>query len=488
MPWTPSQLRQEARGFMRSMAKPTPVPSAASSLQFFFAEALAQIAEAVIVIDGQARLRYLNAAAEQIIGCQAHHTIPKLLSEVLSIVDVLSGNDFGEAIADAHNAVPGRTGFRRALLLGCADRPRVIEYCVTAIRHRVDHAGGSVIVFRDLMKLRHSEQALEVSAATHMASTAALHEERERARVTLNSIGDAVISTDFRGRVTFLNAIAEKLSGWTVQRAAGQPLEEVFPLLHCQSRGRIACPAMRAIIEDHICRSEDAAMLVRPDGSEIAVEHSASPIHDVGGGVIGVVLVAHDVTVARNQADILTRLALYDNLTGLPNRTLLFDRLEHALHGTQRTKGVIAVLFIDLDRFKIVNDTDGHAVGDRLLQQVARRLTACVRSTDTVSRHGGDEFVVLLPDVHSAADAAICADSIVAALNQPFEIAGRNYFIGASIGIATQQCSQGEVAALLKNADIAMYHAKSAGRNQVCVFSEDLANDVECRIAGHSGS
>jgi len=452
-------------------------------LKAFLEEALSQTADAVITIDVAGRVQYMNPAVEKITGCVAERVIGELLTDVISIVDVLTGKDFVEAIADAHSAVCGSRDFRRALLLGGEGHPKVIDYRVTAIQNGVGSIEGTVIVFRDLMKLRNSEQALEVSEATHLANTAALHEERERARVTLNSIGDAVISTDFRARVTFLNAVAENMTGWTLQRATGRPLDEVFPLLCLETRERTSCPAVQAIIENHICRSGAAAVLVRPDGTEVAVDYSVSPIHDASGGVIGVVMVAHDVTIARNQADTLARMALYDSLTGLPNRTLLADRLEHALNGSQRRGRVTSLLFIDLDRFKGVNDTDGHAVGDQLLQQVAHRLVTCVRTTDTVSRHGGDEFVVLLPDVHSTEDAAICAGNIIGALNQPFEINGREYLIGASIGIATQKDSQEDAATLLKYADIAMYHAKSAGRNRVSIFSQSMIYDFEHSLA-----
>ncbi len=448
-------------------------------LQSCFEQALSQIAEAVVAIDAQGRVRYMNEAAEQLAECPAEQAKSRLLGAVLSIVDVLSGKDFADAIADAHLAAPESRAFRRALLLGGQGQPKIIDYRVTAVGTGAS-APGTVIVVRDLMKQRGFEQALELSAASQLASTAALHEERERARVTLNSIGDAVVSTDFRGRVTFLNKIAENLIGWTLESAAGRALGEVFPLLDRQTRVRIQCPAMRAIIEDHTCRSAATEVLVRPDGTEIAVDHSASPIHDAAGGVIGVVMVINDATDARNHADTLTRLALYDALTGLPNRTLLADRLQHALHGVQRSSRVVSILFIDLDRFKAVNDTHGHAVGDRLLQQLAGRLLSCVRGTDTVARLGGDEFVVLLPDVHSAEDAVVCAGNIITALNPPFAIAGRAYRIGASIGIAaTQPGSSSDGAVLLKQADIAMYHAKSAGRNRVSKFALDMTYDPE---------
>jgi diguanylate cyclase (GGDEF)-like protein/PAS domain S-box-containing protein len=472
---------------MRSVAKSKAVLHRPESLQCFFAEALSQVTDAVIATDVSGRVRYMNSAAERLSGRPAADAIMKRLPEVFSIVDVSTGKDFSDAIDEAHGATGQNRDFRRALLLGCDERPKVIEYCVTPVRSSMISDAGCVVVFRDLMKLRNSEQALEISEATQLASTAALHEERERARVTLNAIGDAVISTDFRARVTFLNPIAEQMTGWTLEMATGRTLHEVFPVLDSRTRERIACPAMQAIIEDHTCRSGTTGVLVRPDGSEIAVDHTASPIHDAGGGVIGVVLVAHDVTAARNQADTLARLALYDSLTGLPNRALLADRLEHALHSSRRSGLMTALLFIDLDRFKAVNDTDGHAVGDLLLQQVAQRLLGCVRNTDTVSRHGGDEFVVLLPDVHSLQDAEVCASKIIAAVNQPVAIEARDYLIGASIGIAAQQSFHEDAATLIKQADAAMYHAKSAGRNRISVFSQSMIHDLEHSLAA-SGS
>ena len=465
---------------MRVSTKKKVVP-APLALETFFEEALSQIAEAIVVVDCMGRVQYMNAAAEQTSGWAALRALGKLLSTVLSIVDAASGADFAQAINEAQ--LSAVDSYRRALLLGCEQHPKIIDYRVTAIAGESSSPVGCIIVFRDLMQVRISEKALEISAARESASVAALLEERERARVTLNSIGDAVLSTDFRGRVTFLNANAETLTGWTLSLAAGCPLDEVFPLFENPSRARIACPAMRAIIEDDTCRSGSAEVLVRRDGSEIPVDHSTSPIHDATGGVIGVVMVAHDVTAARNQADNLARLALYDGLTNLPNRTLLSDRLAQALHGAQRNRRLVAVLFVDLDRFKLVNDTDGHAVGDRLLQLVAQRLLACVRSTDTVTRHGGDEFVVLLPDVHCVKDAEVCGANIVAALNKPFTIEGRQYNIGASVGIASQPASPGDL--LLKHADIAMYTAKSSGRNRVVSFSQEMKDESEHRLAAH---
>jgi diguanylate cyclase (GGDEF)-like protein/PAS domain S-box-containing protein len=327
------------------------------------------------------------------------------------------------------------------------------------------------------MRRRASELALEASEETLLANAAALFEEKERAQVTLNSIGDAVISTDFRGRITFMNVIAEKMTGWSLSEASGRPLDEIFFLVDSTTREQLKSPAMQAIIENHPVSLETARVLIRKDGVQLAIEDSASPIHDNSGGVVGAVMVAHDVTVAREQADRFERLALYDILTGLPNRSLLGDRLDQAVERAHRTGCVVALLFLDLDRFKPVNDSKGHAIGDQLLKLVASRLLTCVRSSDTVSRYGGDEFIIMLPDIVHTEDAAKCAQKALAAINAPFEVNGLQLQIGASIGIASCPRDATNSLMLIKYADAAMYRVKSTGRNTFLFFAADMITE-----------
>jgi diguanylate cyclase (GGDEF)-like protein/PAS domain S-box-containing protein len=313
--------------------------------------------------------------------------------------------------------------------------------------------------------------ALEIRADSTLADSEALFEERERAQVTLNAIGDAVISTDFRGRVTYVNGVAAKITGWAQADASGCLLEEICVLRHSASGEQIPCPTTRAIIDDCTVRLASECSLIRPDGTEIAVEVTASPIHDKQGGVVGAVMVARDVTVARDFTDRLARLALYDMLTDLPNRALFADRLDQALVRATRTNSLVSLLFIDLDGFKPVNDSLGHATGDVLLKAVAQRLLTCVRGTDTVSRHGGDEFIILLTDLEDAKSAALCADKVKAALAAPFALGSVEVQITASIGIASFPDHAADGAALLKCADAAMYRAKAAGRNTYQLYS-----------------
>jgi PAS domain S-box-containing protein len=216
-----------------------------------------------------------------------------------------------------------------------------------------------------------------------------LFEEKERAQVTLNSIGDAVISTDVGGRVTYLNAVAESLTGWSLQEAAGRPLEEVFRVADATTRESVRNPMTLAILQNKTVGLASNCVLIRRDGTEAAIEDSAAPIHNRRGHVTGAVMVFRDVSVARALSLKMAHLAHHDSLTDLPNRVLLSDRLNQALSLAHRHQKKLALLFLDLDRFKSINDSLGHAIGDRLLQSVAERLLSCVRSSDTVSRQGG---------------------------------------------------------------------------------------------------
>src|SRR5256885_9504406 len=239
----------------------------------------------------------------------------------------------------------------------------------------------------------------------------ALFLERERAQVTLNSIGDAVISTDVAGRLTYLNVVAESMTGWSRQEACGRPLQEGFRIIDGDSREPALDPLAMAILYKRSVGLGANSVLIRRDGYESAIEDTAAPIYDRRGQVTGAVIVFHDVAVARAMSLRMSYLAQHDFLTELPNRMLLNDRLTQAIASAQRHRTLLAVLFLDVDHFKHINDSLGHAIGDRLLTSIGQRLVACVRRSDTVSRQGGDEFVILLSEVAPAADAAFTADN-----------------------------------------------------------------------------
>jgi diguanylate cyclase (GGDEF)-like protein/PAS domain S-box-containing protein len=303
----------------------------------------------------------------------------------------------------------------------------------------------------------------------------ALFEEKEFAQITLNSIGDAVVSTDVSGKVTYLNAVAEILTGWSLKEARGRPLEDVFRIIDATTRNTAQNPMMLAIRANKATALTSNCVLIRRDGVESGIEDSTAPIHDRQGAVTGAVMVFHDVSAARAMTLKMSYLAQHDSLTDLPNRVLLNDRLSEAISLSSRYQRKLALLFIDLDHFKHINDSLGHPVGDRLLQLVARRIFSCVRGSDTVGRQGGDEFVVLLWEVRHAEDAAITAAKILETLRLSYEIDAHQLHITASIGIATYPDDGTDAETLMKKADLAVYHAKETGRDSYQFFRSEMS-------------
>jgi diguanylate cyclase (GGDEF)-like protein/PAS domain S-box-containing protein len=307
-----------------------------------------------------------------------------------------------------------------------------------------------------------------------VAAEESLFMERERAQVTLESMGDGVVSTDRAGHVTYLNPVAEKMTGWSREEALGRPIGDVFRVVDITTREPLVRnPMDLAIEQDQAVALVANSVLVRRDGSECAVEDSAAPIHSRDGRVIGAVMVFRDVSKVREVALKMSHLAQHDFLTNLANPVLFKDRVTQAIALARRHDTQIAVLFMDLDHFKHVNDSLGHAMGDKLLQAVAHRLKACVRDSDTICRKGGDEFAVLLPEITHVQDAAASADKLIAAMRVAHHIAGQELVVTASIGISFYPRDGTDVETLLSSADAAMYEAKKHGRNQYRVWRQE---------------
>jgi diguanylate cyclase (GGDEF)-like protein/PAS domain S-box-containing protein len=298
----------------------------------------------------------------------------------------------------------------------------------------------------------------------------ALFGEKERAEVTLNCIGDAVACTDTAGNVSFLNLSAERMTGWPLQESLGRPMTEVLRIMDSTSRDVISDPLGKGdgdCMDVHLVSNR---ILVRRDGFEIPIEGSIAPIHNREGVPTGAVTVFRDVGATREMALQMVHAAEHDFLTGLPNRMLFNDRVSQAIALTARRREKGAVLFLDLDGFKHINDSLGHPIGDKLLRSVARRLVDCVRSTDTVSRQGGDEFVVLLPEMELAAEAAITARRMLKAVAEPHSIGKHDLHITTSIGISVYPDDGANAETLIKNADTAMYQAKENGSHSYQFF------------------
>ena len=298
--------------------------------------------------------------------------------------------------------------------------------------------------------------------------------ETARAEQTLAAIADAVLSTDSSGRITYLNAVAENLTGWSHREAAGRPVAEILRIINGTTRQPLENP-MPAAMREHKAMSLPAnCTLLRRDGSEVPIEDSTAPIYDSQGETTGAVMVFHDVSAARRSAAQISHLAHHDFLTDLPNRMLLDDRLQQALALAHRHQYRIAVLFLDLDRFKHINDSLGHVIGDQLLQAVASRLQRCVRRSDTVGRRGGDEFLVILSEVEHEKDAGIIAAKLLAVLTVPYRIARHDLHVPVSIGVSLYPDDGEDAQELINNADTAMYHAKQNGRNNYQFFRREM--------------
>ena len=257
------------------------------------------------------------------------------------------------------------------------------------IAKRAVHGGAQDYLLKESLNSQLLGRAIR-NMIERKAAEEALFSEKERAQITLNSIGDGVLSTDIAGNVVYLNQVAEKMTGWSRDEASGRPFPEVLQIIEGATRELTRNPMELAIQQNKTVNLTANCVLIRRDGFEFAIEDSASPIHDREGRVSGAVIVFRDVSVARAIASQMSHLAHYDLLTDLPNRTLLDDRVNQAIELARRNGNQLAVLFLDLDRFKDINDSLGHAIGDKVLLKVAEWLLACVRRSDTVCRYGGD--------------------------------------------------------------------------------------------------
>jgi diguanylate cyclase (GGDEF)-like protein/PAS domain S-box-containing protein len=305
--------------------------------------------------------------------------------------------------------------------------------------------------------------------------------EGKPAEVMLRSISDAVISADQHGHVSYLNPAAERLTGWPSSEAIGHAAAVVMKVIDEFTGAPLAHPLVVAINEDREARLAPHAMLVRRDGTTVPIEDAAAPMRSELGSVVGAVVVFRDITATREFDAKLQHMAEHDSLTDLPNRVLFNDRLSQAILAAKRYNKRLAILFLDLDRFKNINDTYGHSIGDRLLQSVAKRLSGCLRDSDTVSRLGGDEFVILFSEFSCPRDAGQTAEKIRSALNEPHDIDSHSLYVTASIGIVTYPEDGSDSETLLKNADLAMYMAKNSGRNSHQFFEPAMSASARRR-------
>jgi diguanylate cyclase (GGDEF)-like protein/PAS domain S-box-containing protein len=325
--------------------------------------------------------------------------------------------------------------------------------------------GGAALVIGGMV-------AWVVGRATAQAE-ARLFREKERAQVTLHSIGEGVITTDSRGKVSYLNQIAEQLTGWTQEQARGQPLFQVFSLIDEHGQLPSQNPISLAIEENRVVNLDQHYLLARRDGDKFAIEVTAAPLPDYDQSILGAVLVFRNVTALRDMARQMAYQASHDNLTGLINRREFEQRLELALTSVRADQRQHVMCYMDLDQFKVVNDTCGHVAGDELLKQLAAVLKIKVRKSDTLGRLGGDEFGLLLVDC-PLEEGRKRAEAVLGAVNDfRFAWMDKSFEVGASIGIVPITVESGGIADVLGAADSACYAAKDLGRNRLHIYQED---------------
>ena len=317
---------------------------------------------------------------------------------------------------------------------------------------------------------------VEVDITERKLYEEALFREKESAQITLQSIGDGVITTDAACNVEYVNPVAEGLTGWKVDDGSGRPIDEIFRGFHEETCEPLENPLSLAIRRDRAIKSVRPTLLIRRDGNELYIESTASPIRDGKGNVTGGVLVFHDVSESRELNRRLSYHASHDILTGLVNRREFESRLERALKSAKARETSYAVCYLDLDQFKIVNDSCGHSAGDALLGQLGALLKSKIRWRDTLARLGGDEFGVLLESC-SLEEAMQTAESLRLAIGEyKFMWDERSFRLGVSIGVVPITADNEDVAALLSAADSACAAAKEAGRNRIHSFQE---NDID---------
>ena len=297
------------------------------------------------------------------------------------------------------------------------------------------------------------------------------------ADATLDAIGDAVLSVDATGAVAYLNAAAEQLTGWSRTEATGRPVGDVLHLVHLTSRQPEPNPLLESMARNTTVGIPADCVLVDVNGHDAPIEDSTAAIRDASGAVTGAVMVFRHVGPALAHARQMAHAALHDPLTGLPNRVLLLDRLETALALASRRDRPLALCFLDIDGFKKVNDSRGHEIGDQVLQSIAARLRASVRQSDTVSRYGGDEFVVLLTDGAGLSNIGGIAANLLRVCGQPHHLNGGDVVVTISLGVALFPRDGRAAARLIANADAAMYAAKQGSS---CRYR---LNDVPARPA-----
>ena len=342
-----------------------------------------------------------------------------------------------------------------------------------------EEAFGAIVVFRgkavfdavDEQLLTQFSQSIQM-AIMNMQLLNDVESERERAEITLHSIADAVITTNKDGAIEYMNHIAEQLTGWLLQEVKNKPVQIVFRILDRDTKEPMH-NLVEACLEDSTSIKKSMTTLISRDGTEKEIESSMSPILKSGSSPDGVVIVFHDETERRHMEHVIMHQATHDSLTGLTNRNEFDRQLSDHIYDAKNYGRTHALCYLDLDRFKIVNDTSGHAAGDELLKQMTTLLHSCIRGGDILGRLGGDEFGLILENCPPNAAEKIANKITTEISNHQFMWDDKNFSIGVSIGLVVLTENTDSASEVMKQADVACYAAKDLGRNRVYIYENE---------------
>ena len=426
-----------------------------------FRQLLDAAPDPMIVVDELGRMTAINLEAERFFGWAEK----EMLGEPMSRCFPTRFHRLLEADLETNGGSP--TSSKTGVTVSCFARGRDGTEFPVAMARRPLGPGSpapALVTLRDLTQWRRAQDSRS--------------RNDEQAHATLESMGDAVITTDHAGMIKYLNPVAERLTGWGLEEAVGESLDAVLPLISEATRRPVPNTAARCLEEGRSVDLEDGVLLLRRDGTEVPIGDSAAPVRDRSGATIGVVLVLQDESEKRRVGHRLSYEATHDALTGLINRREFERRLARVLTDLPGAASEHAVLSLDLDRFKLVNDTCGHEAGDELLRRLGALLSRHMRKRDTLARLGGDEFGALLENCPLNEAGQIAEGLRVAIEEYRFEWEGKAFSIGGSIGLLPVTAESGGLAGVLRAADAACYSAKYGGGNRVHLqrFTPDPAD------------
>ena len=422
--------------------------------------------DVIVVTDKALEVQYLSPSFQQCVGCQPEQAMAE--GRALTMLGLASQRErLAGMLAKAPVSIDHNHEDEQQVLelqaSTVAGENLPVEARITLLRDEYHLLEGLLIVVRDI------RERLRLDADLRMAAK------------VFESSHEGIYITSSEGRIVQANRSFYRITGFSPEQVIGSKPAQLNSGWHDKRFDRDIRPQLD---KNGVWAGE--LMSRRSDGEAFLIWMTVSQVSDSRGRFVGMITTFRDITEAKSSEENIRKLAYYDPLTDLPNRQLLDDRLSQAVQRANRNRQYVAVLFMDLDGFKAVNDTHGHALGDRLLAEVGKRLKECIRSDDTVARLGGDEFVVILnalADRDSAENAsAQVAGKIIRRLNEPFDIDGKQVAIGTSVGISLYPDDANDEARLIKMADTAMYHAKNSGKNHLQFFTEDMHERTEKRL------